>query len=73
MRMRRRNEARRGLRTGHLQRMRTPAVNLDRVYCRSQYNENRVFCPRSIYAWWQEVWLERVSEDATQKTRETGV
>ncbi len=52
-------------RTGYIRRMKTPAVILDGVYCQSRYSENRVFCPRGIYAWWREVWLERVSEDAT--------
>jgi hypothetical protein len=51
-------------RTGYIRRMKTPAVILDGVYCQSRYSENRVFCPRGIYAWWREVWLERVSDDA---------
>jgi hypothetical protein len=44
--------------------MKTPAVILDGVYCQSRYSENRLFCPRAIFAWWREVWLERVPEDA---------
>jgi hypothetical protein len=51
-------------RTGYLKRMKTPAVILDGVYCQSRYSENRLFCPRAIFAWWREVWLERVPEDA---------
>jgi len=51
-------------RTGYIRRMKTPAGILDGVYCQSRYSENRVFCPRGIYAWWREVWLERVSDDA---------
>jgi hypothetical protein len=51
-------------RTGYLKRMKTPAVILDGVYCQSRYSENRLFCPRAIFAWWREVWLERVSEEA---------
>src|ERR1700704_6637798 len=50
-------------RTGYMRRMKTPAVILEGVYCQSRYSENRVFCPRSIFSWWREVWLERVSED----------
>lgn len=49
-------------RTGFIRRMKTPAVILDGVYCQSRYSENRLFCPRSIFAWWREIWLERVAE-----------
>jgi len=51
-------------RTGYIRRMKTPAVILDGVYCQSRYSENRVFCPRGIFAWWREIWLERVPEEA---------
>ena len=51
-------------RTGYIRRMKTPAVILDGVYCQSRYSENRLFCPRAIFAWWREVWLERVPETA---------
>jgi hypothetical protein len=51
-------------RTGYIKRMKTPAVILDGVYCQSRYSENRLFCPRGIFAWWREVWLERVPTEA---------
>jgi hypothetical protein len=51
-------------RNGYLRRMKTPAVILEGVYCQSRYSEARVFCPRRIFPWWREVWLERVPEDA---------
>jgi hypothetical protein len=51
-------------RTGYIRRMKTPAVILDGVYCQSRYSENRVFCPRGIFAWWRDVWLERVPQEA---------
>jgi hypothetical protein len=47
-------------RTGKMQEMKTPCVILDSVICRSKYSECRLFCPRSIYAYWREIWLERV-------------
>ncbi|MEY9183900.1 hypothetical protein ABIG06_005475 [Bradyrhizobium sp. USDA 326] len=50
--------------TGKMRRMKTPAVLLEGVCCQSRYSHNRMFCPRSIYSWWREVWLERVSEEA---------
>ena len=51
-------------RTGKMQRLRTPAVILEGVYCKSLFAGRRLFCPRSIYSWWREIWLEKVSEAA---------
>ena len=50
--------------TGRMIKLKTPAVILDEVWCRSRYSNCKMFCPRSIYSWWREVWLERVSEEA---------
>jgi hypothetical protein len=50
--------------TGKMSTMKTPAVILEGVYCQSRYSDCRMFCPRSIYSWWREIWLERVSENA---------
>jgi hypothetical protein len=36
------------------------------VYCQARYSEHRMFCPRSIFSWWREVWLERVSDAQEQ-------
>ncbi|HEX4005023.1 MAG TPA: hypothetical protein VHX60_02490 [Acidobacteriaceae bacterium] len=47
-------------RTGHMREMKTPSFILDSVICNSRYSECRLFCPRSIYSYWREVWLERV-------------
>jgi hypothetical protein len=52
--------------TGRLIEARQPAVILEGVWCRSRYSDCRLFCPRSIYSWWREVWLERVSERACE-------
>jgi hypothetical protein len=46
--------------TGKMAIMKTPAVILEGVICKSYYSNCRMFCPRSIYSWWREVWLERV-------------
>jgi len=35
---------------------------LDGVICRAQYSERRLFCPRSIYPYWREIWLKRASQ-----------
>jgi hypothetical protein len=47
-------------RNGRMRTMKTPCVILDSVVCESRYSECRLFCPRSIYAYWREIWLERV-------------
>jgi hypothetical protein len=48
--------------SGKMAFLRTPAVILENVWCQSRYSSCRVFCPRSIYSWWREVWLEKVEE-----------
>ena len=50
--------------TGKLISLKTPAVILENVWCQSRYSGCRMFCPRSIYSWWREVWLERVDDRA---------
>lgn len=49
-------------RTGKLQEMKGPCIILDSVVCKARYSECRLFCPRSIYPYWREIWLERVAE-----------
>jgi hypothetical protein len=51
-------------RTGKLSTVKTPAIILEDVTCRALYSDHRMFCPRAIYPWWREAWLERVSEPA---------
>jgi hypothetical protein len=46
--------------TGKLIRMKTDAIVLNGVACQSRYSKCRRFCPRSIYAYWREIWLERL-------------
>jgi hypothetical protein len=46
-------------RTGRMIRVKTPAIILDGVWCQSRYSDCRLFCPRSIFSWWREIWLER--------------
>jgi hypothetical protein len=49
---------------GKMRSMKTPAVTLEGVICKSLYSGQRMFCPRSIHLWCREIWLERVSTDA---------
>ncbi len=46
--------------TGELVEMRSDCIILEDVWCRSECSSNRLFCPRAIYPYWREIWLERV-------------
>ena len=46
-------------RTGRLLEMKNPCIVLENTFCTGAYNAN---CPRSIYAFWREIWLERVDD-----------
>jgi hypothetical protein len=48
--------------TGEIQEFKTPCIILEGAVCESRYSECRLFCPRSIYAYWREIWLEKVPE-----------
>jgi hypothetical protein len=56
--------------TGYMRRLKTPAVILDGVVCRSRYSNHRMFCPRAIFAWWREIWLEPAPDSAELQTVE---
>ena len=49
-------------RTGKMQEMKTPCIILDSVVCQARYSPCRMLCPKSMYPYWREVWLERVEE-----------
>jgi hypothetical protein len=48
--------------TGKMMEFKNPCIMLEGVVCQSRYSECRLFCPRSIYCYWREIWLERISE-----------
>jgi hypothetical protein len=50
--------------TGKLQVMKNPCIILDSVVCGARYSSCRMFCPKSTYAYWREIWLERVELSA---------
>jgi hypothetical protein len=59
-------------RTGLMRRLKTPAVILEGVVCAGHYSNARWLCPRSIFAWWREVWLERIpGSQATSNSEST--
>jgi hypothetical protein len=46
--------------TGKMMEMKNPCIILENVVCEGRYSQCRMFCPRAIYPYWREVWLERV-------------
>jgi hypothetical protein len=49
--------------TGKMIKLTTDAIVLDGVVCRACYSKWRRFCPRAIYPYWREIWLERVGKE----------
>jgi hypothetical protein len=47
--------------SGKMLEMKTPCIILDSVVCQARYSSGRMLCPRSIYSYWREIWLERVA------------
>lgn len=50
--------------TGKMQHLKSEPVILDGAICQSKYSEHRYFCPRAIFPYWREIWLERTSPDS---------
>jgi hypothetical protein len=47
--------------TGTMLEMKNPCIVLDSVVCQARYSACRMFCPRAMYPYWREIWLERVA------------
>jgi hypothetical protein len=54
--------------TGRMVTLPNPCVILDGVVCQGCVSRNRLFCPRSIYSYWHEIWLERAELPASCST-----
>jgi hypothetical protein len=48
--------------TGAMMELRNDCIILEGAICSGCYSSNRMFCPRSIYPYWREIWLKRVRE-----------
>jgi len=55
--------------TGKMQHLKNDCIMLEKVVCLARYAKYRRFCPRSIYAYWREIWLEGVELQAAGPTR----
>ena len=51
-------------RTGKMIDLTNPCLILDSVVCQARYSSQRMFCPRAIYPYWREIWLDRVQSRA---------
>jgi hypothetical protein len=57
-------------RTGKMLKLKNDAIILENVFCQARYAKFRRFCPRAIFAYWREAWLER-DPSQTPKSAET--
>jgi hypothetical protein len=48
--------------TGKMLDMKAPCIVLDGVYCQAKFSRGRLLCPRAIYPYWRESWLERTAD-----------
>jgi len=58
--------------TGKMMEMKNPCIVLDSVVCEARYSRCRMFCPRGIYSFWREIWLERVTDSAPHSSGARG-
>jgi hypothetical protein len=47
--------------TGKMLEFSNPCIVLQGVFCTAETTQYRLFCPRNIWIYWREIWLERVS------------
>ncbi len=50
--------------TGKMQHLKSEPIILEGAVCQSKYSEHRYFCPRAIFPYWREIWLERIPPDS---------
>ena len=46
--------------TGKMMNLPNDCIILEDVICQSECSTYRLFCPRSIYPYWREIWLQRI-------------
>ena len=51
--------------TGKMLNLTSDCIILDKVVCGGCLSRNRLFCPREIYPYWREAWLERITPQPT--------
>jgi hypothetical protein len=52
--------------TSKMMDMKSPCIVLDSVVCQARYSKYRMLCPKQMFPFWREIWLERVNPGPTQ-------
>jgi len=52
--------------TSKMLEMKSPCIVLDSVVCQARYSRCRMLCPKQMFPFWREIWLERVHPEAVQ-------
>jgi hypothetical protein len=45
--------------------MKSPCIALESVVCQARYSKCRMLCPKEMFPFWREIWLERVAPAQT--------
>ena len=56
--------------TGKMMHFSNPCIVLDGVACSGNLSSERMFCPRAIYPYWREIWLERAESNQESERAE---
>jgi hypothetical protein len=56
--------------TGEMKEMKSPCIVLDGVVCQARYSSCRYFCPKAMYPFWHEIWLERIDPSLSKRISE---
>lgn len=56
--------------TGKMLELKNPCLTLEGVVCCSRYSECRWFCPRAVFPYWREIWVERTSSSGEDGKRQ---
>jgi hypothetical protein len=54
--------------SGKMSQMKTPAIQLENVYCRATCTAERLGCPRASSTYWREIWLKRSEAPVTRNS-----
>jgi len=53
--------------TGKMLEFSNPCIVLQGVFCTAETTKYRLFCPRNIWIYWREIWLERLTSQDTPR------
>jgi len=54
--------------TAKMVEMKNPCIVLDTVICQARYSPCRMLCPKEMFPYWREIWLERVEGNNGSKS-----